>query len=177
MRPTVADDPPCPLGTGDISAPRRQGRPVRWAGFAHVCQSDRLMPRRSTVIGSWSLAGCCTPMQRAAGIWGSTARERLRDQDAAREGCVTDRDGSGSTGRPHPAADRRPTGAGCHVGLPCRARSSAPTPGVPDSPRRRDRVASAGTAEPSERRSCRSDPSPAGSSLRASRMEHGNEDS
>lgn len=110
MRPTVADDPPCPLGTGDISAPRRQGRPVRWAGFAHVCQSDRLMPRRSTVIGSWSLAGCCTPMQRAAGIWGSTARERLRDQDAAREGCVTDRDGSGSTGRPAssggPAPDR-----------------------------------------------------------------------
>jgi hypothetical protein len=112
LRPTVADDPPCPLGTGDISAPRRQGRPVRWAGFAHVCQSDRLMPRRSTVIGSWSLAGCCRPMQRAAGIWGSTAPERLRDQDAAREGCVTDRDSSGSTGRPAssggPAPDRCP---------------------------------------------------------------------
>src|SRR5678815_5891008 len=39
------------------------------------------------------------------------------------------------------------------------------------------RVASGVTAGPSERRSCRSEPSPAGSSLRASRMEHGHEDS
>jgi hypothetical protein len=109
VRSTVADDPPCPSAPGDISAPRRRGQAptrcwIRSRVLVRSAHGNDSAPR--SIAGR--LPDVCTPVRRAAGIWGSTAARSLRDHGAGREEHVTDRDGRGSVARSARAAGPEP---------------------------------------------------------------------
>jgi hypothetical protein len=134
LRPSVAAvTPSTTVGRFPVAVHSRRRPPVRIRNRGHqraattrssggagldslTCASPiGSWPRPSTAIGCWSAPGCCRPMRRAAGIWGSTARRRLRDHDAAREERVTDGDGRASMGRSVHAA--RPAPDRCRLSL------------------------------------------------------------